>query len=451
MAFFKPRPRMLKSQISRQVFRIALPMTLASLSVPLLGLVDTGILGHLPSDNYLAAVAAGSSVLTMLLWLFGFLRMGSTGLTARAWGAGDLQRCRELLFQSLLLALLIGWGLILLRQPILETTLALIAPSTQVLPLALEYCAIRIFAAPATLATYCAIGWLLGLQQARSTLAVMLFVNLVNVLLDFWFIVGLDWNSRGAAWASVTAEYAGAAVALLLVALKLKALPAPWSWRQLGHWSRYRALFAVNRHLFVRTALLVFTMTFFTAQGARQGDAVLAANAILMQLLLLVAFTQDGFAHAAESLTGQAIGSRQLDRFYQICFTNAFWGLLIALLATLLYLLFPHAIIQLFTDLPAVASAALTYWPWLTALPLTGLACFMADGIFIGSGKTQAMQNSMLVAVLVVFLPLWYLCRPLGNHGLWLAYLGFLAARSLLMTGLFVRYSRQQLWDNGKT
>ncbi|WP_461482225.1 MATE family efflux transporter [Porticoccus sp.] len=451
MAFFKPRPRMLKPHISRQVFRIALPMTLASLSVPLLGLVDTGILGHLPSDNYLAAVAAGSSVLTMLFWLFGFLRMGSTGLTARAWGAGDLQRCRELLFQSLLLSVLIGCGLVLLRQPILETTLALIAPSAEARPLALEYCAIRIFAAPVTLATYCAIGWLLGLQQARSTLAVMLFVNLANVALDFWFIVGLDWNSRGAAWASLTAEYAGAALALLLVTLKLKALPAPCSWRRLGHWPRYREFFAVNRHLFVRTALLVFTMIFFTAQGARQGDAVLAANAILMQLLLLVAFTQDGFAHAAESLTGQAIGSRQLDRFYQICFTSAFWGLLIALLATLLYLLFPRAIIQLFTDLPAVATAALNYWPWLTALPLTGLACFMADGIFIGSGKTQAMQNSMLIAVLLVFLPLWYASRPLGNHGLWLAYLGFLAARSLLMAGLFVRYSRQHLWDNGNT
>jgi len=441
---------MLHSSISQQVLRIALPMTLASISIPLLGLVDTAILGHLPSDNYLAAVAAGSSVLTMMFWLFAFLRMGTTGLTARAWGAGDELRCKELLFQSLLLAILLGFLLILLRHPILETTLTLISPSAEALPLAREYCLIRIFAAPATLITYCTIGWLLGLQQVKATLAVMLFINMANIALDFLFIVGFDWNSRGAALASLTAEYAGATTALLLVALKLKGLSAPWHWQRLTHWPHYRSLFAVNRHLFVRTALLVFTMTFFTAQGARQGDEVLAANAILMQLLLLVAFTQDGFAHAAETLTGQAIGSHQLPRFYTISFATTAWGLAIALLATLAYLFFPQAIIHLFTDLPAVAATAQIYWPWLTALPLVGLACFMADGTFIGSGKTRAMQNSMLVAVLLVFLPLWYWSRSLGNHGLWLAYLGFLAARSLMMAGLFAYFSRRRLWGTSK-
>ncbi len=438
---------MLHSSISQQVLRIALPMTLASISIPLLGLVDTAILGHLPSDNYLAAVAAGSSVLTMMFWLFAFLRMGSTGLTARAWGAGDELRCKELLFQSMLLAILLGLLLILIRHPVLETTLALIAPSAEALPLAREYCLIRIFAAPATLMTYCTIGWLLGLQQAKATLAVMLFVNAANIALDFLFIVGFDWNSRGAAWASLTAEYAGATIALLFVNVKLRELPATWHWQRLAHWPHYRSLFAVNRHLFVRTALIVFTMTFFTAQGARQGDEILAANAILMQLLLLVAFTQDGFAHAAETLTGQAIGSHQLDRFYRLSFITTAWGLAIALLATLAYLLFPQQIIHLFTNLPGVAAAALIYWPWLTALPLVGLACFMADGIFIGSGKTQAMQNSMLIAVVLVFLPLWFWSRPLGNHGLWLAYLGFLAARSLIMAGLFAYFSQRSRWN----
>ncbi|TNE75485.1 MAG: MATE family efflux transporter [Gammaproteobacteria bacterium] len=448
---FKTHPFMLSSPISRQVFQIALPMTLASISVPLLGLVDTGILGHLSSDNYLAAVAAGSNVLTLLFWLFAFLRMGSTGLTARAWGAGDTARCKEILCQSLLLAALLGVALVLLRQPIVTTVLYLIAPSPEVLPLAAEYSLIRVFAAPATLMTYCAIGWLLGIQRARTTLALMLFVNLANIALDFLFIVGFGWNSRGAALASLWAEYMGAVFALSLVVARLRVLPTSWHWTRLSQWRLYREFFTVNRHLFVRTALLLFTMTFFTAQGARQGDVVLAANAILMQLLLLVAFTQDGFAHAAESLAGQAIGARKTERFYQICMISTFWGLVIALAATLTYGMLPARIVSLFTDLPAVAEAALVYWPWLTALPLVGLLCFMADGIFIGSGKTRAMQDSMLVAVLLVFLPVWFFSRPLGNHGLWCAYLSFLAARSLLMGGIFIHYSRHQAWISSKT
>ena len=442
---------MLNPQITRQVFQIALPMTLASLSVPLLGLVDTGILGHLSSDNFLAAVAAGSSVITLLFWLFAFLRMGSTGLTARAWGANDGRRCKELLFQSLLLALLLGLGLIIFRTPIVSLVLHLISPSAEVMPLATEYCLIRIFAAPATFMTYCTIGWLLGLQQARTTLAVMLIVNLANIVLDFLFIIGFDWNSRGAALASLTAEYLGVFTALALVSIKLRSLDHNWQWRQLGSWHQYREFFTVNRHLFVRTALLLFTMTFFTAQGARQGDAVLAANAILMQLLLLVAFTQDGFAHAAESLTGQAIGARQTERFLQLCYNSTFWGFVIALVATALYWLLPHTIVSLFTSLPAVTSAALVYWPWLVALPLVGLICFMADGVFIGSGKTHAMQQTMIAAVLLVFLPVWFFARPMGNHGLWLAYLSFLASRSLLMGWLFYRYTRRHQWTAHKT
>ncbi|MEZ5530629.1 MAG: MATE family efflux transporter [Porticoccaceae bacterium] len=421
-------------------------MTLASISIPLLGLVDTGILGHLSTDNYLAAVAAGSSALTMLFWLFAFLRMGGTGLTARAWGAGDQERCRELLLQSLTLAIFLGLTLVVLRHPVLETVLSLIKPSSEAYPLALEYCLIRICAAPATLATYCSIGWLLGLQRAHSTLAVMLLVNVLNIALDVLFIIGLGWNSRGAAWASLTAEYAGAVFALLLIYFNFTQLSGSSELRQLLDLSRYREFFAVNRHLFIRTALLVFTMTFFTAQGARQGDAILSANAILMQLLLLVAFTQDGFAHAAESLTGQAIGAGQLQRFFQICLNASLWGFVIALTATLCYLLFPETIISLFTSLPHVAAATREYWPWLTMLPLVGLACFMADGIFIGGGKTRAMQYSMLVAVVLVFLPVWYLSRPLGNHGLWLAYLSFLSARSLLMAGLFTYFSRRHHW-----
>lgn len=430
----------------KKVLAIALPMTAASISIPLLGLVDTAILGHLELAHYLAAVAAGSSVLTMLLWLFSFLRMGSTGLTARAWGAGDHNRCLELLAQSLLLALILGITLILVQKPLLTAILTLIKPSEAVYQLALEYCQIRIFAAPATLGTLCAVGWLLGLQRIRSTLLLMLFTNVANIGLDFLFIVGFDMNSKGAAYASLIAELLGFLLALALIAYNLKDIRGVINRKHLLEWHRYEEFLRINRHIFIRTACLVFTMMFFTAQGARQGDTILAANAILMQLLLLVAYTQDGFAHAAEALAGHAIGRNHLDNFYQICRETTMWGLAVSLIATLAYLLFPNGIIAIFTDLANVAKTAQAYWPWLVALPLSGIVCFMADGIFIGSGKTRAMQDTMLLATFGLFLPIWFFTRHLGNHGLWLAYLAFLGGRSLLMGGMYIYYSQQKLW-----
>ena len=421
-------------------------MTIASISIPLLGLVDTAILGHLEQATYLAAVAAGSSVLTMLYWLFAFLRMGSTGLTARAWGAGNHTRCLELLAQSLLLALILGITLVTFQQPLLKFILGLIKPSEAVYALAMEYCQIRIFAAPATLGTLCAMGWLLGLQKVRSTLLLMLFTNLANIGLDFLFIIGLGMNSRGAAYASFAAELLGFLVALCLIAKHLKGLQGAINWHHLCQWHRYQEFLRINRHLFLRTLCLVFTMTFFTAQGARQGDEILAANAILMQLLLLVAYTQDGFAHAAESLAGHAIGRNHLRQFYQICFDATLWGIGISLVASFAYLFFPETIIAVFTDLPTVAATARNYWPWLIALPVLGVICFMADGIFIGAGKTQAMQNTMLLSTFGLFLPLWFFTRDWGNHGLWLAYLSFLTIRSVLMGGMFAYYSRKKCW-----
>lgn len=431
---------------NKKVLAIALPMTAASISIPLLGLVDTAILGHLEQATYLAAVAAGSSVLTMLFWLFAFLRMGSTGLTARAWGAGNYNRCLELLAQSLLLALILGITLVTMQQPLLKAVLGLIKPSDEAYELAMEYCQIRIFAAPATLGTLCAVGWLLGLQRIRATLMLMLFTNLANIGLDFLFIVGLDMNSKGAAYASLTAELLGFGVALALISQHIREIDGSINWLHLKQWPRYQEFLRINRHLFFRTACLVFTMVFFTAQGARQGDVILAANAILMQLLLLVAYTQDGFAHAAESLAGHAIGRNNLPSFYQICVETTAWGIGISCVASLAYLLFPEAIIAIFTDLPAVSTTALTYWPWLIALPLLGVICFMADGIFIGSGKTRAMQDTMLMATFGVFLPLWFFTRHLGNHGLWIAYLSFLSIRSLSMGGMFAYYSWQKSW-----
>ncbi|UTW44597.1 MATE family efflux transporter [bacterium SCSIO 12696] len=428
--------------IHRRVIAIAWPMIIAGASGPLLGVVDTAILGHLDSARYLSAVAIGASALTLVLWLLSFLRMGTTGLVARAWGQGSQQRCRELLWQSLVLAFALGALLIVVQAPLLQLILWLLGPSDEIYGIALEYCQIRIWAAPATLCSYAAIGWLLGLQRARQTLVIMVVVNGANIGLDFLFIVGFQMNSAGAAWASLLAEYLGLAVALLFVRHQLAHLSGYVAPRQLLQLHSYRRLLVVNRDLFLRTACAVFVFTFFTAQGARLGSEVVAANAILIQLVLLVSYGLDGFAHAAESLSGQAVGARKLQRFYGVCRACGVWGVTIAAVASGLYGVFQGAIVSVFTDLPEVATLANTYYAWLVAVPLLATVCYTLDGVFLGAGRTREMRNTMFAA-LVLFLGGWWLTLPWGNTGLWLSFCVFMGARSLFMGLAFWRLSQQ--------
>ncbi|MGS2723471.1 MATE family efflux transporter [Porticoccus sp. GXU_MW_L64] len=437
---------MIHSRLHRKVLSIAWPMIIAGASGPLLGIVDTAILGHLDSARYLSAVAVGASALTLILWLLSFLRMGTTGLVARAWGQGDRrarsQSCRELLWQSLLLALVLGVLLVALQGPLLQLVLWLLGPGEGIYGIALEYCQIRIWAAPATLCSYAAVGWLLGLQRARQTLVIMVATNAANIGLDVVLIVGLEMNSAGAAWASLLAEYLGLGVALWMVRRELQSLGGYVAPRQLLQLAGYGQLLAVNRDLFLRTASIVFVFTFFTAQGARLGDDIVAANAVLLQLVLLVSYGLDGFAHAAESLSGHAIGGGRIKRFYAISRACGLWGAAIAAAASLLYWLFREAIVSTFTNLPHIARLVTDYYGWLVAVPLLATVCYTLDGILLGAGRTRQMRDTMFAALLV-FLLCWWLALPWGNSGLWLAFCLFMAARSLLMGLAFWQLSQR--------
>ena len=432
------------NSIHRRILAIASPMILAGASGPLLGIVDTAILGHLDSSQYLSAVAIGASALALIFWLLSFLRMGTTGLTARAWGGQQPQQCRELLWQSLVLALVLGLLLLIVQWPLLHVVLWLLGPGAEIYQTALDYCQIRIWAAPATLCSYAAIGWLLGLQRARATLLVMATTNGVNIGLDFLFIVGLGLNSDGAAWASLIAEYLGLLLALYFIRCELKQLKGDVDPQQLLRPSTYKPLLLVNRDLFLRTACVVFVFTFFTAQGARLGSDIVAANAILMQLVLLVSYGLDGFAHAAESLTGHATGARKRRDFYAICRACTLWGALLAGFASLMYWLLQWPIIHMFTDLPHIARLTAQYYGWLVALPVIGFGCYMLDGILLGAGRTAAMRNTMFVAMLA-FLGCWWQFAAWGNHGLWLAFSVFMGGRSALMAIAFCRLSKRNL------
>jgi len=421
-------------------------MILSNISLPLLAAVDTALLGHLENPTFLGAVAVGSSILTFLYWSFGFLRMGTTSLTARAFGAQDMSQCRMLLAQSAVLAMGLSLLLIVLQSLIFPLALTLMDPSPATRDLALTYCQIRIFSAPATLATYGIVGWFIGLHNTRAPLLIMLGTNVLNIILDCIFILGLDMKSEGAALATVIAEYTGLFLGLYLMRNTLKGLGGTLDYPKLLQLHYYSDLLRVNRHLFIRTACLLFSFSFFTAQGARQGDTLLAANAIIMQLLMLMAYGLDGFAHASEALIGKAIGRKRLDEFYNACRATTFWAFVTAMLFTAVFLLAKIPIILVFSDIEALTNELMTYYAWLYILPLICVWSYQLDGIFIGSGKTRGMQYSMLLSVFLVYLPSWYLTQHWGNHGLWFAFCVFNLARTLSMANLYARYSRLKSW-----
>jgi MATE family multidrug resistance protein len=433
-----PRPR-----DRAQVWSLAWPMIVSNLSVPLLGLVDTAVLGHLPDPAYLAAVAVGTTIFGFLYWGFGFLRMGTTGLAAQLHGrAPSCARdgaLRLLLAQGCTLAAGLG-ALVLLLAPLgVPIGLELLAPPPEVAEEARRYAAIRIFSAPAELATYACTGFLVGLGDTRSVLAVVVTTNLANIVLDLVLVLGLGLRTEGVATATLAAEFLGLALAARFALRRLRAHRAPLDRAALLRPSAYGELLAVNGHLFLRTLVLLGAMAFFTAQGARQGETVLAANALLLNLLMVVAHGLDGFAHAAEALAGRAIGAADRDGFLRVLRAAGRFSLLTGAAFAALYALAGDVVVGLLTDLPEVAAAARAQLPWLAALPLLALWCFLLDGVFIGAMRTRAMRDTMVIAALGVYLPLWWATRGLGNAGLWLAFDAFFLARGVALGRVLLR------------
>jgi MATE family multidrug resistance protein len=431
----------------KQVWTLAWPLMLSNLTTPLMGLADTAMLGHLGSPLYLAAAAIGANVLTFSLWIFGFLRMGTTSLTGQALGAGQHQQIKQLLYRGWLLGSLLGLALIILQFLLLPQILKLMTPDSQVRQFALSYCLIRLSAAPAVLMTYAAVGWFIGLQQTRAPLLIALTVNCLNLLLDWWLILVLGWGSDGAALASACAEYAGLALAVTLVIRQLKRSKSgdgdvgpSSSWLFRG----WVPLLRINGDLFIRTASLLGVFSFFTAQGAHMGPATVAANAILLQLLLLASHGLDGYAHAAEAMVAKTLGSRDSGGFIRACFATGIASILLAGLMTFFFLLARTPLIALLTDIPELRQHLHTYYFWLAILPLVSVWSYLFDGIFIGAGHTRSLRNWMLFAAALVFLPLWWLSQSWHNHGLWLAFTAFNLARGLSLAALFCLHWR--LW-----
>lgn len=431
----------------RPVFRLAIPMLLSSITVPLFGLVDTAVLGHLDNAKYLAAVAIGTSVVSFVLWSLGFLRMGTTSMGAQQMGRQDFHGLKLLIWQSLVLALLLGLLLMALAPLLTPLAVALMQSGTKLAPLSQEYINIRLLGAPAALGVYAIVGWFIGLQTTRPVLYIAIFANAINIAFDLLFVIGFGWNSAGAALASVIADYSGFGLGLCMVWRHYRRFPKTQAIKPLlFSWPRYRQLLTVNRQLFVRTLFLLGSLSFFTAQGARFGEVTLAANAILMQLVYLTSYGLDGFAHATEALIGKAIGSRNKVAFQSACLTAGLWSGIVAIAFSLGFWLFKPALMALFSNNPEVNALVELYYPWLLALPLVSASAYLLDGVFIGASKTGDMQLSVIMAVLLVFLPVWGLSQGWGNHGLWLAFTCFNGARGLFL-GLAFYYRHKTAWQ----
>lgn len=406
---------------------------MSNCTIPLLGLVGTAVLGHLPDSRHLAAVALGAVVFSFLYWGFGFLRMGTTGLVAQAHGRSDHPALSRLIVQALLMALLLGLALQLLR-PFIPSLLHLLDASTELQDFATTYVSIRLWSAPAVLMQYVVLGVAIGLARSRIVLWLTVIANGINILLDLWLVLGLGMNSQGVALAALIAEWAAALAGL------------GWLWhtcRQQGialrqpawHRATFWLLLRVNRDLFIRTLALLLAMAFFTRQGAQQGHEVLAANAVLMQLVMLSSYLLDGFAQAVEGQFGAA-WVRSRNEALAVFRAGLLLSAVTAMLLTLALWLGGVPLIQQLTSLPEIRQLAATYLPWLWLILPVSIGCYLFDGVFIGATWTDAMRNSLLLS-LAGYLLAWWGLRDYGNHGLWAAFLLFNALRGLTLGWVF--------------
>lgn len=429
----------------KRVWALAAPMILSNISVPLMALVDTAVVGRLPHAHQLAAVAVGAYLYTLLTWTMGFLRMGTTGFAAQAAGRNDGGALRQILLQGLLLGLGLAALLILLAIPFSSFALSIMKPSMELNDLAREYFQIRLLGLPAVLTTLSLLGWLLGTQNARGPLAILVTTNLINILLDLLFVLVLEWETAGAAWASVIAEWSGMLLGLYLTREALRRHPGKMDFSQLRHWFNWRPLLTVNRDIFIRTLALQLAFFLVTMQGTRLGASTVAANAVLLNGLMLTAHALDGLAHAVEALCGHALGARDRTALRRILWVAGSWSVLASSAFALFFLFGGHWFVQMQTTIDSVREIALQYLPYLAMLPLLAVWSYLLDGLFIGATRAREMRDAMLITIILA-LPIAWMLRDDGNQGLWIAFLSFMALRGIVLGSYAWYLSRHDRW-----
>jgi multidrug resistance protein, MATE family len=415
----------------RSVLAVAVPIMLSNVSEPLIGVVNTAVIGQLKEPYYIGAIAVGALVFSFIFWGFGFLRLSTGGLSAQALGAGDRTELVAVLVRALMIGLVAGVGLILLSPLIRDAAFSLVGGSAEIRSHGETYFNYRIFAAPAALSNYCVMGWFIGQSRAKLAFAVQLFLNLTNMALSAVFVLGLGMTSDGVGLAALIAEWSAVTLALVLAAMILRGMGAHVSWPRILDRDRFRRTLLMNGDVMVRTLCLVFAFTFFTARGARAGDVVVAANAVLLNLFEVSAYLIDGFAYASEALVGQSVGARNRERFRAAVWLTSVWALVVGAVCSLVIWFLGPSIIDLMTLSDTVRETARVYLPWVAVSPVLGVICFQFDGIFTGAMATKDMRNMMIVSLGIFLVAWWFLERPFGNHGLWAALNIFFIARGV--------------------
>lgn len=420
----------------RRVLSIALPIVISNATVPILGAVDTGVIGQLGGAAPIGAVGIGAIILGALYWIFGFLRMGTVGLTSQALGGGDAQEVRALFFRSAGIGLLAGLGFITFQIPIFAAAFWIAPASAEVESLARTYMSIRVWSAPAAIAIYGLSGWLIAQERTRAVLMIQLFMNVTNIILDFWFVLGLGLGVEGVAVATLIAEWGGLALGLYLCRQVFRGL-ALSLWQQIVNRRRVTYMMQVNCDILIRSVLLQAGFVSFLFFGAELGDVTLAANQVLLQFVYLASYAMDGFVFAAESLVGQAMGARAVAQLRRGASVTAVWAFGSAfVLAAGFWIVGPFVIDVMAKD-PAVQQAARAYLPHMVAAPLLGALAWMLDGVFIGATRTKDMRNMMILSFLGYCALVLLLLPNFGNHGLWMAMNGFFILRGV---SLALRY-----------
>ncbi|MBT3558796.1 MAG: MATE family efflux transporter [Rhodospirillales bacterium] len=418
---------------NKTIWLLAGPIMLSNISVPLLGIVDTAVVGQLPGAHYIGAVAVGAQIFAIIYWGFGFLRMGTSGFTAQALGAGDLDEVRAYLLRGFVLSIVVGVAAVVLQAPILWACMMMIGASEQVSELAEAYYSIRIWGAPFVFMGYVLLGWFVGIQNTIAILLLQMGMNLLNITLDLVFVLEFGWGVEGVAYATVISEVSAAVFGCWLAFYNANKLGGAWRTDLVKQWDKLKQLLLLNRDILLRTLCLEAAFVTVTALGARMGDTVLAANSVLFLFFGLMAYGLDGFAHAIETLAGHAYGARDRDRFRGAVYASSLWAAVFSVPFCLVFWFFGGEIIDLLSATPSVRMMAREYLIWIAILPLISVWSFLLDGVFFGMTRGPDMRNAMIISLMIFTVSVVVLVEQFANHGIWMAMTIFMIARAVTL------------------
>ena len=421
--------------INSQIFRLTIPNIISNFSIPLLGAVDTALMGHMETDHYLGAVGIGGMIFSSIYWGFGFIRMASTGMTAQAFGKNDSSECGLLLQRSLSIGIIVSIFLLIFQWIFADICFVLIKTSSEVEHLARTYFHIRILAAPATLCLHAFHGVFLGLQNAKYPMILTIVVNFINIVLNIVFVSFLGMKVEGVAFATVIAQYVGLILAVAFFFYRYRILITTWNLKIILTYTKLTRFLSISGDIFIRTLCLVFSLSFFTAKSAGLSDTILAINTILLQYINLMSYAIDGFAFAAESMIGKYKGASDMTNLKRTTFKMFFLAFLFGGAVMVIFLLFGKHLLHLFSDKVPLIESAKPYLVWIIIAPVVNVAAYIWDGIYLGATATKPLRNTMIVSMLI-FICAVYLLSPYGNHGLWGALTVLLIVRGVMLTVL---------------